>query len=45
MSDKSRKYRNDVFYEAWRRGVDPDWAADARKAAGLEEHPHREQTK
>lgn len=28
MTDKSRKYCDDVFYEAWRRGVDPDWAAD-----------------
>jgi hypothetical protein len=24
MSDESRKYNNDVFYEVWRRGGDPD---------------------
>lgn len=26
--ERQREYRSDVFYEAWRRGLDPDRAAD-----------------
>lgn len=27
-SDERRKYENDVFYEAWARGLDPDRATE-----------------
>lgn len=29
--DRWDRYRGDVFYEAWRRGIDPDRAADCAR--------------